>query len=97
MASVGQIKRISRIRRRASQPVREAYERGQISAKRADLLLYMPVNQQNTQLKMQLDAAREREERNRRAAAAIRDYLNGLEGQRPDLHALAGIIKAALS
>jgi hypothetical protein len=57
----------------------------------------MPVNQQNTQLKMQLDAAREREERNRRAAAAIRDYLNGLEGQRPDLHALAGIIKAALS
>jgi len=49
--SPGTRKRLSRIRRRAIPQVREAYENGQISAKRADLLLYLPAEQQAAELK----------------------------------------------
>jgi hypothetical protein len=72
--------------------VREAFERGAISAKRADLLLYLGPHEQRAELERRLSAAREREERHRRAAKAIRTYLNGLGPQgRVDLHQLAGI------
>jgi hypothetical protein len=95
--SPGTRKRLSRIKRRAIPEVREAYKNGQISAKRADLLLYLRPQEQRAELERRLSEAKEREERHRRTAEVIKSYLNTLEGKRPDLHQLAGIIKAALS
>lgn len=97
MASPGTLKRISRIRRRATPAVRQAYENGEISAKRADLLLYLPASEQATQLEAQLEAARAREHKNKLAADAIRDYLNSLNGGRVDLQELGQRIREALT
>ena len=89
MPSAGQTKRISRIRRRAIPAVREAYERGDISAKRADTLLYLPADQQAAELERRLSEAHEREARHRLVAESIRGYLDGLNGRRVDLYVLA--------
>jgi hypothetical protein len=48
--SPGHRKRLSRIARRASPAIREAFERGQISARRADTLLYLPPTEQAARL-----------------------------------------------
>ncbi len=96
MASVGTTKRLSRIARRAIPAVREAFERGEISAKRADLLLYLPKAEQALELERRLSEAHAREAQHRRVAAAIKSYLDGLNGQKVDLHRLGGVIRAAL-
>jgi hypothetical protein len=90
-------KRHRRIERRAIPAVLEAYRAGKISAKRADLLLYLPPTEQAAELERRLSDAREREAKHRRAAATLRGYLDGLNGQPPDLHQLNGIIRKALS
>jgi hypothetical protein len=97
MASSGTAKRLSRIRRRAIPEVREAFERGEISAKRADLLLYLPKAEQAAELTRRLSEANEREERHRLVAAAIKTYLKTLDGRKVDLLELGGIIRAALT
>lgn len=97
MASPGQLKRISRIRRRAIPEVREAFERGEISAKRADLLLYLPQGEQAAELERRLSEAHEREARRRLVAESIRGYLDGLNGRRVDLNELAQRIRKALA
>ena len=97
MPSLGTTKRISRIRRRAIPEVLEAYERGAISAKRADLLLYLPKAEQALELKRRLNEAYEREARPRLVADAIKSYLDGLNGKRVDLVELAGIIRKAFA
>ena len=96
MASKGTLKRISRIRRRASREVLEAYEAGSISAKRADLLLYLPPDQRNAELERRLTEVRTREARNRLVADAIRGYLDSLNGQQVDLNTLGQTIREAL-
>jgi hypothetical protein len=97
MPSPGQTKRISRIRRRAIPAVREAYERGDISAKRADTLLYLPADQQVAELERRLSEAHEREARHRLVSESIRGYLDGLNGRRVDLNELAQRIREALA
>jgi hypothetical protein len=97
MPSPGTTKRISRIRRRASPEVREAYENGLISAKCADLLLYKSPSEQAAELNRRLTKARERETRHGLAAAAIRTYLDGLGERKVDLIELGKIIQNALA
>jgi hypothetical protein len=97
MPSVGTLKRISRIRRRATPAVRQAYENGEISAKRADLLLYLAAGEQATQLEACLRQARAKECANRLVADTIRTYLNSLNGRRVDLHELGQRIREALA
>ncbi len=95
MPSVGTTKRISRIRRRAVPAVREAYERGLITAKRADLLLYLPPAEQIAELTCRLEEARIREERHCAAALTIRNYLDQLGERQVDLNELAQRIREA--
>lgn len=97
MPSAGQTKRISRIHRRAVPAVRQAYERGDISARMADTLLYLPVSEQALELERRLSAAHQCEARHRAAAQAIRGYLDSLNGRQVDLHQLSGIIRQELS
>ena len=97
MASAGQTKRISRIKRRAIPAVREAYERGDISARRADILLYLPAAEQAAELERRLSEAHEREARHRLVADAIRAYLDELGDRRVDLVELEKIIREALA
>jgi len=94
--STGTRKRISRIRRRAIPEVLAAYEAGQISAKRADLLLYLPSRQQRKQLTTLLDSVSNKERRCRMAAEVIEQYLANREGP-IDLQAVAGEIRAAVA
>jgi hypothetical protein len=94
--SPSQAKRQRRIERRCIVAVVEALHSGRISARSADVFLRLDPDQQAAELDRRLSAARERERRNRLAAEAIRMYLNGLGGQRPDLHQLVGVLKAAL-
>jgi hypothetical protein len=96
MPSPGQAKRISRIRRRAIPEVREAYERGLITAKRADLLLYLSPAEQAAELTRRLEEARIREEKHGAVAGVIRGYLDQLGGRRVDLNELAQRIREAL-
>jgi hypothetical protein len=96
MASAGQIKRISRIKRRAIPEVAQAFQEGKISAKRADLLLYLKPTEQKAELEPRLSEAHERERKHRLVAEAIRGYLDGLDGRRVDLIELAKAIRDAL-
>jgi hypothetical protein len=89
--------RLNRIKRRALPIVRDAFERGEISAKRADLLLYLPKAEQKAELERRLSEVRERERRNLLVATTIRKYLDSLNGQKVDLYQLGGIIRQALS
>jgi hypothetical protein len=77
--------------------VRQAYENGEISAKRADLLLYLPAGEQTAQLEAQLEQARTREHKNRLVAEIIRSYLDGLGTRKVDLHELEQRIREALA
>ena len=89
-------KRARRIERRATPEVAAAYASGAISARRADTLLYLPVEKQKAELERRLSEARTREHKNRLVADTIRRYLDSLNGRQPDLHQLSGLIKAAL-
>jgi hypothetical protein len=97
MPSAGQTKRISRIRRRAIPAVREAYERGDISARKADTLLYLPAGEQQSEIGRLLDKAHRREEKNRLVAGVIRQYLDNLGKRKVDLIELSKLIKEALN
>jgi hypothetical protein len=97
MLSPGQTKRISRIRRRASPEVREAYENGLISAKRADLLLYKSHSEQAAELERRFAEIAEREQKHATVARTIREYLDGLGAERKvDLIELSKLIKEAM-
>ena len=94
--SAGQRKRISRIKRRAIPAVREAYESGLISARRADCLLYLPKAKQAGQLAALLQEQGKRERSAKLAAEAINSYLRE-RGARPvDLLELQLAIRQAL-
>lgn len=73
--SPGTRKRISRIRRRAIAQVREAYENGQISARRADTLLYLEPAQQEQELGKILTAKTRAASRARQAVAILKIHL----------------------
>jgi hypothetical protein len=55
--------RLNRIKKRALPIVREAYESGQITARRADILLYLPADQQAEELRSRLSEDHEHEAR----------------------------------
>jgi hypothetical protein len=94
MLSAGTRKRHSRIRRRALPQVREAFERGEISGKRADLLLYLPPAAQAAELERILRAREEQARRSQIAARVIKEYVRS--GRR-DLVTLQEDLRLALS
>jgi hypothetical protein len=94
--SLGTTKRISRIRRRALPEVRQAYDRGDISARMADILLYLPATEQAAELERRLAEIAEREQKHATVAQTIRKYLDGLGERKVDLVELTKIIKEAL-
>jgi hypothetical protein len=90
-------KRHRRIERRASAEVLEAYRAGRITARSADILLYLPAAEQAAELERRLFEAPERVARHRLVAKAIRDYLDGLGRRKVDLVELGKFIQNALS
>jgi hypothetical protein len=54
-------------------------------------------HEQVIELERWLSETKTRERRHKLAAETIREYLNNLAGERPDLHQLAGIIRQALA
>jgi hypothetical protein len=93
MLSVGTKKRLSRIRRRAIAEVQATFARGDISAKKADLLLYLEPAQQSVELQRLLSVREEAARRSRIAAAVIRRHVKG--GNR-DIVALRADLQLAL-
>lgn len=89
--------RAERLRKRCIPSVREAFERGQISARSADAFLRLTPKRQATELARRLGEAAERERRHRLVAEVIRQYLDELNGRRVDLIELGGLIRQALS
>ena len=85
MPSVGHIKRVSRIGRRAIPEVRQAYEAGLISARRADVLLYMSPKRQAAALNALLTERQRRESQSRLVAITVETYLKALNGRKVDL------------
>jgi hypothetical protein len=94
--SPGQRKRISRIKRRAIPAVREAYEKGLISARRADDLLYLPKRQQARELAAILADRESRERTAHLAVETINSYLASHTGK-VDLMELGQRIRAAIA
>jgi hypothetical protein len=97
MASPGQLKRLRRVERRSLPEALAAYHAGQLSARTLDSMLYLPREQQQAELTRRLSEARQREERHRTVATAIKQYLDGLGNQKVDLVELSKIIKKALA
>ena len=89
--------RLNRIKRRALPAVRDAYERGQITARRADILLHLNPREKALELERRLSEAHGVERKHRLVAGVIRQYLDALNGRRVDLVELAGIIRGALA
>jgi hypothetical protein len=96
-SSEGTRKRISRIHRRAIPAVREAYEKGLISARRADTLLYLREAEQARQLRALLGERESRERSVHLAAQAIDGYLKERNDGPVDLIELQNRIRQALS
>ena len=94
--SAGTRKRISRINRRATAEVRTAYEAGQISARRADQLLYLRPSKQRRELDRLLTESSDRERRYRVAAEVIERYLETRQTQPIDIQGVAQQIRAAI-
>jgi hypothetical protein len=94
--SPGQRKRISRIKRRAIPAVREAYENGLISARKADDLLYLPKREQAKELAAILSERETRERTAHLAAEAINSYLASNSGK-VDLLELGQKIRGAIA
>ena len=94
---VSTTKRHRRIERRASAEVLEAYRAGRITARRADILLYLPADQQVAELERRLSEVHEREARHAVVSATIKRYLDELGDQRVDLIELGKIIREALA
>ena len=76
MLSVGTKKRLSRIHRRALPEVVRVFEDGQISARRADQLLYLEPAQQLAQLQHLLSVREEARRRSKIAAAVIKAHID---------------------
>jgi hypothetical protein len=96
--SPGQRKRLSRIARRASPAVREAFERGQISARRADTLLYLSPDEQVARLAELLSQQDIKARTYQRAASVIDAYLQEhCSPKRIDLHELGCLIREAVA
>ena len=94
--SPGQQKRISRIRRRAIPSVRQAYENGLISARKADDLLYLPKLDQAKELAVILNERETRERTAHLAAETINEYLAS-HTEKIDLAELGQRIRAAIA
>jgi hypothetical protein len=95
--SPGQQKRLGRIRRRACREVREAFARGDITARRADILLYLPPAAQKRELQAWLAVREAKKQVYARAAEAIESYLEKLGEAKPVLPEVADSIRASLS
>ena len=97
--SPGQKKRLSRIRRRAIPAVREAYESGAISARRADIWLYLTSAEQEAKLAALLSERAAKAHAYRQAAGVIENYLQERQGTRCalDLQELGARIRAVLA
>ena len=94
MPSIGTRKRLVRITRRALPETREAFAQGRISARRADQLLYLPVQEQLAELNRILTSQEDAARRRRIAATVIRQYVHS--GKR-DLVALRKDLQLALA
>ena len=94
MPSRSHTKRLARIRRRATEEVQRAFEAGQISARRADQLLYLEPQKQIAQLNGLLA---DREEAKRRSKIAAEVIRRQLAFGRCDLVALRQDLKTALA
>ena len=94
MPSEGQKKRLSRIHRRATPPVVQAYEAGKISARKADTLLYLEPDAQLAELNKILERQNEVARRSRITTKVLRDYVE--RGSR-DLVALRKDLQLALN
>ena len=97
MPDASSTRRARRIERRCIAPVVEALHNGQISSRSADEFLKLSPAKQALELSRRLEEIRERETRHRVVVAAIRGYLDNLNGQRVDLHRLGGILRSALA
>jgi hypothetical protein len=75
MPSIGTKKRIARIRKRATPEVQRAFEQGRISARRADVLLYLPQEEQRRELAHILAAQQDAKRRSQVAAEVIKAHL----------------------
>jgi hypothetical protein len=96
MPSVSHTKRISRIRRRATAKVQQAYENGLISARRADDLLHLPKRRQAVELAAILNERENRERVAHLAAETINAYLADSSGK-VDLIELGKRIRSAVA
>jgi|SRR6516162_5691596 len=94
MVSAGQKKRLSRIARRAEPEVQAAFEAGKISARRADVLLYLPPEEQLAELNRQLSVQEAAARRSRIAAEVIKAHV---AAGRRDLVALEKELRTAIS
>ena len=86
--------RLNRINRRGSEAIREAYVNGNISAKRADLLIHMEPGQAETELAAILAKQAKIAYRSTIATEVIRSHLRA---GRCDLPGLEVDLRAALS
>jgi hypothetical protein len=91
--SRGHLKRLSRIKRRAIAEVQEAFSAGQISAHRADTLLYLPPEEQRAQLNALLAEQADIARRSRIAAQVIKAHI---DSGRRNLMALREDLRIAL-
>jgi hypothetical protein len=94
MPSLGTQKRIARIRKRAIPEVQLAFQQGQISARRADQLLYLEPATQRAELGRLLAVQENTKRRSKIASAVIRTHL---AAGRRDLTALREDLKSALA
>jgi hypothetical protein len=76
--------RLRRIEKRALPELKQAIEAGFVTVRKADEMLYWPKAKQRAYIEGQQQAF----ERRRAVGAAIRQYLDGLSGRRPDLEEL---------
>ena len=85
--------RLNRIKRRGIPAIREAFESGRITARRADILLHMPLEEQAARLNEILGAQERVRLRSKIAAEVINKHLRS---GRPDLQVLQTQLRQAL-
>jgi hypothetical protein len=90
--SPGQKKRLRRIALRATEPVKDALARGEISARMGDKLLYLPAEKQQSELERILRLRSQMQQRCRAVVDVLRKHLDAgkkdLVGLKRDLHAV---------
>jgi hypothetical protein len=95
LSSTTKAKRVARIERRGSPELVDALHKGLISARTADSLFYLPLEEQRAQLQHRLAALEQRERRSKAVAGVIRNYLDSTK--QIDLEALRSRIREALA